>query len=188
MVQFVIYQKSWIKWVGVDMWCICVLIFAQPHDCFVALLHPVFYRCCSKVQSFEFNSFPLVCCWIFSLYINVYHFYSTRVSNELGAGFPERARASVYAATCLSIAEAIIACTFLLSMGNIVGYAFSNEEEVVDYLRELIPFVCLLLAMDCIQAVLSGLAPAPLFSALSSILFGVNFAHISNYTHIYLIR
>ncbi|XP_057784048.1 protein DETOXIFICATION 14-like isoform X2 [Salvia miltiorrhiza] len=83
---------------------------------------------------------------------------STRVSNELGAGCPERARASVYAAGFLSIAEAIVACTFLLSLGNIVGYAFSNEKEVVEYLRDIIPFVCLLLAMDCIQAVLSGVA------------------------------
>ncbi|KAH6803674.1 MATE efflux family protein, partial [Perilla frutescens var. frutescens] len=83
---------------------------------------------------------------------------STRVSNELGAGCSERARASVYAASFLSIAEAIVACTLLLSLGNLVGYAFSNEEEVVDYLRELIPFVCLVLAMDCIQAVLSGVA------------------------------
>ncbi|KAG6394351.1 hypothetical protein SASPL_144935 [Salvia splendens] len=92
---------------------------------------------------------------------------STRVSNELGAGRPERARASVYAAGFLSTAEAILACTFLLSLSNIVGYAFSNEKEVVDYLRELVPFICLLLAMDCIQAVLSGLAPTPLFLAFS---------------------
>ncbi|KAG6392597.1 hypothetical protein SASPL_146821 [Salvia splendens] len=77
-------------------------------------------------------------------------------------GAAARARASVYAAGFLSIAEAIVACTFLLSLSNIVGYAFSNEKEVVDYLRELVPFICLLLAMDCIQAVLSGLASTPL--------------------------
>lgn len=83
---------------------------------------------------------------------------STRVANELGAGCPERAQASVYAASFLSILEAILACTLLLGLGNSVGYAFSNEKEVVDYLGELTPFVCLLLAMDCIQCVLSGVA------------------------------
>ncbi|KAL0450038.1 UNVERIFIED_CONTAM: protein DETOXIFICATION 14 [Sesamum latifolium] len=83
---------------------------------------------------------------------------STRVSNELGAGRLDRARASVWAANVLSIAEAIVACTILLGCRNLLGYAFSNEKEVVDHLREMTPFVCLLLAMDCIQAVLSGVA------------------------------
>ncbi|KAL0378036.1 UNVERIFIED_CONTAM: protein DETOXIFICATION 14 [Sesamum radiatum] len=83
---------------------------------------------------------------------------STRVSNELGAGRPDRARASVWAANVLSIGEAIVACTILLGCRNLLGYAFSNEKEVVDHLREMTPFVCLLLAMDCIQAVLSGVA------------------------------
>lgn len=82
---------------------------------------------------------------------------STRVSNELGAGRPDRARASVWAANVLSVAEAIVACTILLRCRNLLGYAFSNEKEVVDHLGEMTPFVCLLLAMDCIQAVLSGL-------------------------------
>ncbi|KAK6125232.1 hypothetical protein DH2020_041032 [Rehmannia glutinosa] len=83
---------------------------------------------------------------------------STRVSNELGAGCPDRARASVWAANVLSIAEAIVACTILLCCRRFLGYAFSNEKEVVDYLGDMTPFVCLLLAMDCVQAVLSGVA------------------------------
>ncbi|KAK4416455.1 protein DETOXIFICATION 3 [Sesamum alatum] len=83
---------------------------------------------------------------------------STRVSNELGAGRPERARTSVWAANVLSIAEAIVACAVLLRCRNLLGYAFSNAKEVVDHLGEMTPFVCLLIAMDCIQAVLSGVA------------------------------
>ncbi|XP_020554633.1 protein DETOXIFICATION 14-like [Sesamum indicum] len=83
---------------------------------------------------------------------------STRVSNELGAGRSVRARASVWAANVLSVAEAIVACTILLRCRNLLGYAFSNEKEVADHLGEMTPFVCLLLTMDCIQAVLSGVA------------------------------
>ncbi|KAL7101686.1 hypothetical protein ACP275_08G070200 [Erythranthe tilingii] len=83
---------------------------------------------------------------------------STRVSNELGAGCPERARATVWAANTLSITEAILACTVLLSCRSFLGYAFSNEKEVVDYMGAITPFLCLLIAMDCIQAVLSGVA------------------------------
>lgn len=58
----------------------------------------------------------------------------------------------------LAIGEFIIATTTLLVCRNILGYMFSNEEEVVNYLKELSPLLCLLLIMDSIQAVLSGVA------------------------------
>ncbi|XP_073309620.1 protein DETOXIFICATION 14-like isoform X5 [Primulina huaijiensis] len=85
---------------------------------------------------------------------------STRVSNELGAGCPDRARASTWSAMVLSLSEAVISCSILLSFRHVLGYAFSNEKEVVNYLQEISPFVCLLLFMDCIQAVLSVLGVA----------------------------
>lgn len=51
----------------------------------------------------------------------------------------------------------IVAATTLLCCRGFLGYAFSDEKEVVDYLKELTPRVCLLVVMDGIQAVLSGL-------------------------------
>ncbi|KAL3844906.1 hypothetical protein ACJIZ3_002309 [Penstemon smallii] len=81
---------------------------------------------------------------------------STRVSNELGAGCADSARASVWAANVLSITEAIIACSIIFCCRHFLGYAFSTEKEVVDYFGEMTPFVCLLLVMDSIQAVGSG--------------------------------
>ncbi|KAL2504361.1 MATE efflux family protein [Abeliophyllum distichum] len=83
---------------------------------------------------------------------------STRVSNEIGAGCSEAARAAVWAAIVLSITEVIVASTILLCFRHVLGYAFSDVKEVVDYLDEMTPLVCLLLSMDCIQAVLSGVA------------------------------
>ncbi|CAI9763549.1 unnamed protein product [Fraxinus pennsylvanica] len=83
---------------------------------------------------------------------------STRVSNALGAGCSETARVAVWAAIVLSIIEVIVACTILLCFRHVVGYAFSDVKEVADYLDEITPLVCLLLAMDSIQAVLSGVA------------------------------
>nr|XP_025885467.1 protein DETOXIFICATION 14-like isoform X2 [Solanum lycopersicum] len=81
-----------------------------------------------------------------------------RISNELGAGNPEAARMSVMSVTVLGMAEAIVASIILLCSCRILGYAFSNEKEVVDYLRDMTPLLCLLIATDCIQAVLSGVA------------------------------
>ncbi|KAK6798207.1 hypothetical protein RDI58_005909 [Solanum bulbocastanum] len=83
---------------------------------------------------------------------------STRISNELGAGNPEAARMSVLSVTVLGMAEAIVASIILLCSCRVLGYAFSNEKEVVYYLRDMTPLLCLLIATDCIQAVLSGVA------------------------------
>lgn len=83
---------------------------------------------------------------------------STRVSNELGAGKPEAARVVVWTVILLSLAEVIIAATTLLGCRGFLGYAFSNEKEVVDYLKELTPLMCLVVVMDGIQGVLSGVA------------------------------
>lgn len=83
--------------------------------------------------------------------------FSTRVSNELGAGNPRAAQVAVWAAILLAIGELIIATATLLGCRNILGYAFSNEKDIVNYLKELNPLLCLLLVMDSIQAVLSGI-------------------------------
>nr|GME03483.1 protein DETOXIFICATION 14-like isoform X2 [Ipomoea batatas] len=80
----------------------------------------------------------------------------TRISNELGAGNSEAARNVVRAVLVLSLLEAVIASTALLCSSRVLGYVFSNEKEVVDYIREMVPFVCLLVLTDCIQSVLSG--------------------------------
>lgn len=101
------------------------------------------------------------------LLIASFHYYiphsvgvaaSTRVSNELGAGNPKAARTAFWAVMILSTAEAITTTITLLSSRHVLGYAFSNEKGIVIYLRDLTPLVCLLLVMDSIQAVLSGIA------------------------------
>lgn len=49
----------------------------------------------------------------------------------------------------------------LFSCRHIFGYIFSNEEEVVNYIAEMIPLLCISLFMDSIQGVLSGQFPFP---------------------------
>ncbi|XP_055828823.1 protein DETOXIFICATION 14-like [Solanum dulcamara] len=83
---------------------------------------------------------------------------STRVSNELGAGNDEAAKMAVRAALTISMADAVISSTIFFLCHHVVGYAFSNEKEVVDYISNMTPFLCILIVSDCIQAVLSGVA------------------------------
>ncbi len=82
--------------------------------------------------------------------------FSTRVSNELGAGNPQAARVAVFAVLFLAFAETSIVSTILLASGRVFGYTFSNEKEVVDYVATMAPVVSLSVILDSLQAVLSG--------------------------------
>ncbi|XP_011038711.1 PREDICTED: MATE efflux family protein 5-like isoform X2 [Populus euphratica] len=83
---------------------------------------------------------------------------STRVSNELGAGRPQAARIAVYTVMILAIIEVIIVSGTLFGTRDIFGYSFSNEKEVVDYVSNMTPLVCLSVILDGLQVVLSGVA------------------------------
>ncbi|CAL5369640.1 unnamed protein product [Camellia sinensis] len=83
---------------------------------------------------------------------------STRVSNEVGAGNPQAAQLAVWAVMVLEAAEATIAATTLFCCRNILGHAYSDDKEVVDYVKDMTPLLCLSIFMDSFQAVLSGVA------------------------------
>ncbi|XP_020105374.1 protein DETOXIFICATION 14-like isoform X1 [Ananas comosus] len=83
---------------------------------------------------------------------------STRVSNELGAGNPEGARSAVRVVMFLAVMEAAIVSSTLLASRKILGYAYSNEEEVIAYVTKMVPLVCISVITDSLQGVLSGIA------------------------------
>ncbi|KAI3880153.1 hypothetical protein MKX03_008188 [Papaver bracteatum] len=83
---------------------------------------------------------------------------STRVSNELGAGRPQDARLDVYSVMIIAIIELVIISVGLFACRNIMGYAYNNEKEVVDYVNDMVPLICLSVIMDSLQGVLSGVA------------------------------
>ncbi|XP_058185282.1 protein DETOXIFICATION 6-like isoform X4 [Rhododendron vialii] len=83
---------------------------------------------------------------------------STRVSNELGAGNPDAARLAVWAVIALDAIEDTIASATLFCCRHILGRAFSNDKEVVDYVTDMAPLLCISIIMDSFQAVLSGVA------------------------------
>ena len=84
-------------------------------------------------------------------------FSSTRVANELGAGNPWAARAVVSAALALTFNMAMLVACFLLLVRNVWGLVYSNEEEVIDNLKGLVPLLALSTTVDGMQAVLSGI-------------------------------
>eukprot|EP01018_Ginkgo_biloba_P027028 Gb_29736 [translate_table: standard] len=83
---------------------------------------------------------------------------STRVSNELGAGRSGAARLAVYVVVGLGAMEAVMLGCILFSIRNVWGYAYSNEEEVIDYVAKMMPLLACSTIFDGIQGVLSGIA------------------------------
>ncbi|KAL3368030.1 hypothetical protein AABB24_009084 [Solanum stoloniferum] len=83
---------------------------------------------------------------------------STRVSNQLGAGNPQGARASAVSVMLIAAAESILVGTTVFACRNVFGYIFSNEKEVVDYVANIAPLLCLSVIIDSFQGTLSGVA------------------------------
>ncbi|XP_050374159.1 protein DETOXIFICATION 12-like [Argentina anserina] len=83
---------------------------------------------------------------------------STRVANELGANNSEGARIAARAALCLAVTETSIETTTLFALRRSFGYTFSTEPQVIDYVTSMAPLVCLSLALDSLQGVLTGVA------------------------------
>ncbi|KAI3462573.1 hypothetical protein Pfo_019236 [Paulownia fortunei] len=83
---------------------------------------------------------------------------STRVSNELGAGNPHKARVVVWAVMFLAVKETIIVSIVLFCCRHILGRAYSNEKQVVNYIAVMTPLICLSTITDSLQAVISGIA------------------------------
>ncbi|CAI0450950.1 unnamed protein product [Linum tenue] len=81
---------------------------------------------------------------------------STGVSNELGAGNPEKAKAVIQSAVGISILEAAIVSTTLFCCRSFFGYVFSNEKAVVAYVADVAPLLCLSVVVDSFLAVLSA--------------------------------
>ncbi|CAH2052478.1 unnamed protein product [Thlaspi arvense] len=83
---------------------------------------------------------------------------STRVSNNLGAGNPQVATVSIMAGLFLWLIESAFFSILLFTCRHIIGYAYSNRKEVVDYVADLYPLLCLSFVLDGFTAVLNGVA------------------------------
>uniref|UniRef100_M4EQC8 Protein DETOXIFICATION n=1 Tax=Brassica campestris TaxID=3711 RepID=M4EQC8_BRACM len=117
-----------------------------------------FSTSCEKTRSFVSDDFVPCVKQFFHFGVPSAAMVCTRVSNNLGAGSPEVARVSVLAGLCFWLMESVFFSTLLFTCRNIIGYAFSNSNEVVDYVAELSPLLCLSFILDGFTAVLNGVA------------------------------
>ncbi|XP_059670716.1 protein DETOXIFICATION 12-like [Cornus florida] len=103
-----------------------------------------------------------ICLTISTLHFTIQYGFgaaaSTRVSNELGAGNPQAARVAVWAVMVLAVSESIIVSIALFCCRYVLGYAYSNDKQVVNYIAVMAPLICLSIVTDSLQAVISGIA------------------------------
>lgn len=79
-----------------------------------------------------------------------------RVGNELGANNPQIAKKSAWVATLLGTIVSIFCGVLLLVERRKWGYVFTNSDEVVDLLSDLLLVLALYVVADGLQAVLTG--------------------------------
>lgn len=83
---------------------------------------------------------------------------STRVGNELGAGRPQAAKGAVAVAVSIGLTEGLLIATSLYTLRSHWGRAFTQEQEIIDYVAACIPLLAIMHLMDSIQGVFSGVA------------------------------
>ena len=94
-----------------------------------------------------------------------------RVGNELGGGNPKSAAFSVCVVNLVSFSIAVVEAIVVLSLRNVISYAFTGGETVARAVSELCPLLAVTLVLNGVQPVLSGntlSCPSP--SQLSTII------------------
>jgi MATE family multidrug resistance protein len=74
--------------------------------------------------------------------------YSTRVSNELGAGRPQ---AAAWVVVLLSLLVAASGGLVMVLIRNLWGYAYSKDERVIKYIARMLPLLAISFLFDCVQ-------------------------------------
>uniref|UniRef100_A0A7N2MBF2 Protein DETOXIFICATION n=1 Tax=Quercus lobata TaxID=97700 RepID=A0A7N2MBF2_QUELO len=83
---------------------------------------------------------------------------STRVSNELGAGHPNRAKNAIGVSLKLSL---LVGVTLVLAIAfghNIWASFFSDSSEIIKEFASMTPLIAISIFIDSVQAVISGVA------------------------------
>jgi MATE family multidrug resistance protein len=58
----------------------------------------------------------------------------------------------------MALTEGLLLALLLYTGRSVWGWAFTSEQEVVDYVSQCIPFIAIVAVLDALQAVVSGVA------------------------------
>ncbi|RCV06036.1 hypothetical protein SETIT_1G131100v2 [Setaria italica] len=80
----------------------------------------------------------------------------TRVSNEHGAGRPHVAHLATQVVMFLAFSVCVSEGILMVLARNLLGYAYSNDEDVAKYAARVMPVLAVCILFDGLQTVLSG--------------------------------
>ncbi|KAJ6718840.1 MULTIDRUG RESISTANCE PROTEIN [Salix purpurea] len=104
-------------------------------------------------------SISLNTCWmVYMISVGLGGTISTRVSNELGAGRPQGARLAICVMIIIALSEGAAVGILTILARQVWGKLYSNEEEVIRYVADMMPLLALSDFLDGFQCVLSGAA------------------------------
>lgn len=83
---------------------------------------------------------------------------STRVSNELGAGHPDKAKSAMLVSLKLSGLLAVLVVVGLGFGHGLWARSFSDSSEIINSFASMTPLLALSIMLDALQGVLSGVA------------------------------
>ncbi|KAF7827726.1 protein DETOXIFICATION 16-like [Senna tora] len=104
-------------------------------------------------------SISLNTCWmVYMISVGLGGAISTRVSNELGSGNSKGALLALRVMIVIAISEGTTVGLFTILVRNVWGKLYSNEEQVIKYVANMMPLLALSDFLDGFQCVLSGAA------------------------------
>ncbi|XP_062078602.1 protein DETOXIFICATION 16-like isoform X1 [Humulus lupulus] len=106
----------------------------------------------TSVLSISLNT----CALVYMVPLGLSGVISTRVSNELGAGRPQIARLALCVTLCMVVTEGTLLAAVMILGRRMWGYCYSREEEVVDYVGQMMILISISQFFDGIQSILSG--------------------------------
>ncbi|EYU26372.1 hypothetical protein ABFS82_08G186900 [Erythranthe guttata] len=83
---------------------------------------------------------------------------STRVSNELGAGNPDRAKHAMWVTLKLTVLLALLVVSGLSFGHNLWAGSFSDSPVIIEAFASMTPFLVASISCDFVQGILSGVA------------------------------
>nr|XP_027189889.1 protein DETOXIFICATION 17-like [Cicer arietinum] len=83
---------------------------------------------------------------------------STRISNELGAGYPNAAYVAVLVTLMMAFTCGVVEFGLIISVWKVWGKAFSNVHQVVSYVSSMTPVLAIAVFVDAFQTTLQGVA------------------------------
>lgn len=99
-----------------------------------------------------------VIAWEYMLCLGFLSASSVRVSNELGRGDAKVTKFSIKVVVSTSICMGVFFWALCLIFGNKIGYLFTSNEEVAEYVSQLSILLSFSVLLNSVQAVLSGVA------------------------------